>query len=163
MINKLFGTLCVIVFGTGLAVAQSVDNPDTTTNWGKSVLGVQMSLFMTNNSVVEAGTTITLETAIKNSSTNTIHIEYTGSASDYDPLLTSVTGKIYRLINPPLLERLNTTLPIKPGDQYIENIQVTIKKSIEPGDYALQVSRRFSVDDGFIVLKSNSIKLEIIK
>jgi hypothetical protein len=162
MIKTMLGTMCLVVFGASLAMTQTNDHPDAAiTNWGKSVQGVQMSISTTNSGVVERGTAIILKVVIRNSSTNAIHMGYTGLASDYDAILIDVTGKTYHLIDPPIQLRLNTTLTINPGEQNIQIIQVTIKKNIEPGDYTLQAARRFYVDNDWLDLESNPLTVQI--
>lgn len=162
MIKKLFKVICLVVLGTNLCMAQSIDQPNAT-NWGKSVQGVQLSITMTmtNSSAIEAGASFTLMAVIKNSSTNAVRVEYTALPSDYDILLISGAGKTYHLIIPPLQLRLNTSLAINPGEQDVRIIPVTIRKNTEPGDYTLQAVRDFYIGETTLRLESNSLKVQI--
>ena len=161
MINKILGTIGLIVFGTSLCMAQSIDQSDNN-NWGKSVQGVQLSITLTNSDViVAAGSSITFVAVIKNISTNTIDIGYTALPSDYDAVLTSATGKIYHLIDSPLILRMNLTLPVNPGEQNVRLISATIRKDIEPGDYTLKAVRRFYVNKHWLKVESNLLKVQV--
>jgi len=148
-------------------VAQPTGQSETN-NWGESVQGVQLSIALTNSTVIEAGSSITFVAVIKNSSTNVIEIQYTALSSDYSASLTSATGKTFQLIDEPLILRLNLALPLNPGEQNVRIISVNIKKNIEPGDYVLQAGRGFYqadrdsyVDKHWLIVKSNLLKVQI--
>jgi hypothetical protein len=167
MFKKILATMCLMVFGTSLCMAQSTGQSDTN-NWGKSIEGVQLSITLTNTGVVEAGSSITFVAVIKNSSTNVIEIGYTALSSDYSASLTSVTGKTYQLIDEPFSTRLNLALPLNPGEQDVRIISASVKKSIEPGDYTLQADRGFYsadrdsyIDKHWLIVKSNLIKIQV--
>lgn len=159
MIKRIFGTMCLIGFGICSCLAG--DESDTN-NWGESVQGVLLSFTLTNTShVVEAGSPIIFAAVLKNSSTHVIEIPHTGLPSDYFASLTSVTGKTYRIIDPPLTLHENTRVLLDPGKQDVRIISTGIKKSIEPGDYTLQASREIYVDNHSFTVKSNLIKVQI--
>jgi hypothetical protein len=173
MIAKVLSlTVCMSLFGANLCMAQSnttIGNPDLSrlmpykgdqpkvpvhaTNWGPSVRGVRLLIYMTN-SVVESGSTANVLTVITNGSTNSIGLGFTALPSDFGVLLTGSGGRLYHLTAPPLALRINQRMTIMPGEQDARNIQVTfgepihawedgLRKNIEPGDYTLQATRNF--------------------
>jgi hypothetical protein len=159
MIKIILGTMCLIIFGTGLCLAS---DPSDTNKWGQSVQGVQLLITLTNTSdVIEAGSSITFVAVLKNVSTNVVAVAYTALPSDYSASLTSVTGKTHEIIDSPLIIRLNYSVRLDPGKQDVRIISTGIKKSIEPGDYTLQARRGIYVDNHWFSVKSNLIKVKI--
>jgi hypothetical protein len=138
--------ICVVAFGVDVCNAHASE-PQDVTLWGKSVQDVQLALTMTN-SVVESGSSIVVRATIKNTSTNTIRLDYTGMPSDFDLILTGGAGKIRHLIPAPIIVHMHVLLSIIPGEQRAWPIPVTFGSDISPGDYTLKAARTFSVTIG---------------
>jgi hypothetical protein len=139
------------------------NGPQTATNWGESVQGVQMAITMTN-SVVEAGPEIPLVAVIKNSSTNKVKFYETGMPGDFYVALTGSAGERYDIIQLPITTHMQNLRAIYPGEQNVRTLPVSFGKNIRPGDYTLQAARGFYVgdgDDGWIQLESNLLKVQV--
>lgn len=191
-INAAFVSICLVVFGASLCMSQSnapaassnlatfpfhfsngvqPKAPAEATNWGPTIQGVRLSITMTN-SVVELGTTNIVVAVITNFSTNFIELGVyggsggTGTAFDFDPVLTNGDGKLYHLVPPPpnpLQERSHTGagMPMHPGEQCVWLLSVPFGKAIEPGDYMLQATRGFTLNESHLKLESNLLKVRI--
>ena len=159
MLKKILGTICLIALGIAPCVAQS-DSSEIVPKWGENVQGVQLSITMTN-SFFESGSTITIVTVIKNSSTNAIQLAELSQPADYDILLKNGANKVYHLIQKPLIIRMRTMLTINPGEQIVRIIPATIGMNIVPGDYTLQATRSFSLNGSSFGLESNLLKVHI--
>jgi len=170
---------CLLVYVGNLCNAQSNGAPDVirsqafvvkrapryqpsipfdATNWGTTVRGVQLLAYATNT-IVESGSTITVLTVIKNGSTNTAEFVESEKARDFDLLLTNNAGKSYFLT--PMLAGRNSSLPIDPMELWPFDIPVTFPTNIQPGDYVLTATRRFSAGKTNFVLESNPVKIQI--
>ena len=152
--------------------AQSTNHPEAT-DWGKSVQGVQLSITMTNN-VFQAGSSTTVESVTKNSSTNDIVVDTFAPTAVFDVLLKNSAGKTYHVTTPTPIIGPSHFVTIKPGEESAESIPVTFGKTrfgdiVDPGDYTLRATRHFSSSkedyihggDGAFMLESNLIKVQI--
>jgi len=159
MIKKMLGTMCLIVFGTNLCVAQTTSQSDTN-NWGNSIQGIQLSISMTN-SVVETRSSIAVMAIIKNSSTNIIYSGELEDSADYDLILANDAGNKYHLIPRASWLHLVKTLTLNPGEQDVRTIFATIGRNTETGDYTLQATRTFNMVGVRYKLESNLLKVQI--
>jgi hypothetical protein len=133
------------------------------TNFGKSVQGVQLAITMTN-SVFQVGSSSTVASVTTNSSTNTITVDISAPTIHFGVLLTNDTGKLYHVTTRLDIREPGRLVTINPGEEQSESIPVTFGENIEPGDYTLKATRKFSSSDGEdFTLESNSIKVKIIK
>jgi hypothetical protein len=164
MINKFFGAVCVVVLVMNISTAQP-SGPTEATNWGKSVQGVQLSISVTNN-VFRVGSSTTVASVTKNSSTNDITVDISAPTVEFDVLLTNGLGKLYHVTTPMAIREPRQLVTIKPGGESFESIPVTFGETrlgdtVEPGDYTLLAMRYFSLSRGrFALVGSNSIPLE---
>lgn len=140
--------------------AQQPKVPLDATNWGPSVCGVRLLIYMTN-SVVKSGSTANVLTVITNGSTNSISLGYTALPSDFDVLLSDGTKTLYHLTSPPLSLRINQRMVIDPGEEDARIIEVTFGEAFQPGDYSLQATRNFGSSEGGFKLESNPLKIQI--
>jgi hypothetical protein len=159
MLKIMLGTICLMVCWISACVGQT-NSTETISNWGEDVQGVQLSITMTNT-IIEIGSTITLVTVIKNTSTNSIQLAQIWQPADYDVLLKSGADKVYHLIQQPLVIRMKTMLTMSPGEQNVRIIPATIGKNIEPGDYTVQATRSFSMNGTSFRLESNLLKVQV--
>lgn len=145
-------------------VRQSTDAPPDAASWGKPVQGVRLSIAMTN-SVVEAGSSITVRPIIRNSSTNAIVLVKIRSWAGFQITLTNGRGQLYTLYGPRLIMGGgHETETIKPGEQRAWTIPVTVGKNSQPGNCTLTATRSFWVGDqngGVFNLVSNPVKVEM--
>jgi len=148
-------SICVIVFGINLGIAEPV-----VTTWGNSVQGIRLSLTMTNT-VADTGSSIGIVAAIRNSSTNAISLGFTGTPTDFDLVLAGGGGKLYHLIPPNDIDLATTVMIISPEQQRAWTISVTLEKNIKPGGYTLNAIRNFVVKHEHFKLVSNSLKVQI--
>jgi len=139
------------------------NDPQTITNWGQSVQGVQMGITTTTN-IFRVGSSAVIESVIKNSSVSFITVLETIHGEYSDAVLTSDTGKLYHVTAQSNTFGYRFTLrPIQIGEQKVEPIQLTFGENIEEGDYKLKAIRKFSMGGKGFTLESNSIKVKIIK
>jgi hypothetical protein len=131
-------------------------------DWGGSVQGIRLSITTTNN-VLKIATSTSIESVIKNSSTNAITVDVLAPTIYFDVLLTSDTGKLYHITTPLEIRGPGRLVAINPGEELNESIPVTFGNNIEPGDYTLKATRTFTLNDKEFTLESNSIKVKIIK
>ena len=137
--------------------------PPGATNWGKSVNGVSLSLFMTNR-IVERGSSVSVSAVITNASRGAVYLETTATPADFDCLLTNGAGKVYHLIPPILLIRLHGMDTLEPREEIVRVLPVTFGNKIEPGDYILQATRGFkasTMGEEWITLVSNPLQVQI--
>jgi hypothetical protein len=158
--RKLAGSICVIVFGAGVCMAQST-NPPATVAPDKDFPGVQLTTSLTNsaetNIVVQSGETITLRATIKNSTTNAIYLpsgSWGTDPADFDVRLAGPSGEIYHPIQHPVFAfYTNYPVTINSGEQYVKLIPVKFVRDIKAGGYALQVVRLSARTGGISALR----------
>jgi hypothetical protein len=152
MIKKLvLISLCVLAINSVRAA-----------DWGQSVQGVQLAITMTN-SVFQVGSSSAVASVTTNSSTNTIIVDISAPTIHFDVLLTNDTGKLYHITTRMDIREPGRLIMINPGEEQNESIPVTFGENIEPGDYTLKATRKFTLNGGKFTLESNSIKVTIIK
>jgi hypothetical protein len=159
MMKATWALALVVIFGANLCTAQSNGLP-ATPKWGDSVQGVQLSITMTN-SVFGIGTSTTVAAITKNSSSNEITIEISFPTVAFNILLTNDAGKSYRIVTPFLIRGMRQFATLKPGEERIANIPVTFREDIEPGNYTLNASRHFTLNNEEFSLVSNALKVQI--
>ena len=158
----IFIAICMAAVRTNLCIAKS-NSPMKAADWGESVQGVQLSVTMTNSDV-RIGASATIGAVIKNQSTNDITLDISVPALSFDVLITNGAGKSYHIITmPALILYPRHLVKIKPGRENGESIPVTFAEDIEPGDYILKATRKFTTKDGGFTLESNSIKVQVLK
>jgi hypothetical protein len=164
----------VVILGVVVVSARAGSESDQwAIKWGKSVQGVQLSIRMATN-VFQAGSSTTVESVTKNSSTNDIVVDIFAPTIVFDVLLTNSTGKTYHVTTPMAIRGPRHFVTIKPGEESAESIPVTFGKTrfgdiVEPGNYTLWATRHFSSSkedyihegEGAFSLESNSIKVQI--
>jgi hypothetical protein len=158
----------IIIFGLVVVPASASDSDQEATNWGKSVQGVQLSIMMATN-VFQVGSSTTVESVTKNSSTNDIVVDIFAPTMVFDVLLTNSAGKTYHVTTPMMIRGPRHFVTIKPGEESAESIPVTFGDIVEPGDYTLRATRHFSSSkedyihevEGAFTLESNLIKVQI--
>jgi len=153
--------ICVaVILACRTGMGQS-NGPAAATNWGKSVLGVQLSITMTN-SVFEAGSSTTVGALIRNSSTNPITLGYPLAATGFIVLVTNEAGKSYH-IEPVWFGGSSVVgLPLNPEETRAWTIPVTFGPIIAPGDYTLIARRNFNMTGlDFPTLESNPLKVQV--
>jgi len=150
---KTIMLLCV----AAVCTVQASDS-QTITNWGESVQGVQLSITIATN-VFPVGSSATVESIIKNSSTNDISLLM--SAVNFNVLLTNNTGKSNNLIKPVVILYPRRFVTIKPGEESDESIPVTFGDAVEPGDYTLEATRHFTMNGKDFELVSNLLKVQV--
>lgn len=151
----------MVAAGVNLCRAQSNDS-QTITHWGNSVQGVQLSIRITNN-IFQVGSSTTVMSVTKNSSTNTIAMDISAPTINFDIVLTNNTGTLYHVTTRIGIRMPGIILKIKPGEEYAQSIPVTFEQEIEPGDYTLKATRQFGMSHGGFELESNSIEVQVIK
>jgi len=60
-----------------------------------------------------------------------------------------------------MLAGRNSSVPIDPMELWPFDIPVTFPTNIQPGDYVLTATRRFSAGKSNLVLESNPLKIQI--
>jgi len=159
IIKIILISICLAAIEANVCLAQS-SNLQSITNWGKSVQGVQLSTRLSNRTF-QVGSSATVAAVIKNSSTKDITLLV--SAVNFTVLLTNNAGKSYNIIKPVVILYPSQIVTINPGEKRDESITVTFAEKIEPGDYTLKATRKFSSSDGDFTLESNLIKVTIVK
>jgi hypothetical protein len=154
-----FLSICVVVFGTTLCMAQTRDSGGTT-NSGNIVQDVHLAISATN-SVVEIGASITVIAVITNSSTNAILLADTGGTTDFDFVLTSTTGQVFDLTPKEYSIPKRTTFTLNAGESHNWIVPVNVGKKVGPGDYTLRATRYFFFGDNHFTLSSNALKVQI--
>jgi hypothetical protein len=132
--------------------------PSDATNWGNSVLGVQLLIYATNRAA-DTGSSITVLTVIKNGSSNSIQLAEQGKSRDFNLLLANATGKLYHLT--PLDRHSISGLELDAKELGPFDIPVTFPRNIESGDYLLTAERPFFVRSATYMLQSNPLKIHI--
>ena len=172
MINRIsFILFYMAIIKANLCIAQP-NSPGGAADWGKSV----QLLISVTNSVFRAGSSATITSVTKNSSTNSIIVDISSPTVNFDVLLANDSGKLYHITTPMMIRKPRHFVTIKPGEESIESIPVTFGKTrfgdtVESGDYTLKATRHFSLSnedylhssEGTFVLESNSIKVQIVK
>lgn len=154
-------SICLAAVGSNICLAQS-NNPAKSSDWGTSVHAVQLNITITNR-VFRIGSSATVESTTKNSSTNDITIETSYPTVIFDLILTNGTGKTYHVTTPRSIRGPRRLETLKPGQERSESIPATFEENIEPGDYILKAIRHFSSSTGEFALESNSIKVQLTK
>jgi hypothetical protein len=134
--------------------------PACATNWGASVQGVQLLIYMTNT-IVQREAIFTVLAVITNSSTNTITLSRSQPQIDYDVFLVSGTGNSYELTPRPRFMRLSGQLKLAPREQNGVSVPLAIGMEREQGDYTVKAIRRFGVDGKVFVVESNALKVNV--
>jgi len=111
------------------------------------------------NTVVEPGASIKVLAVMTNGSTNAIRYLEMNNAMDFDLTLTNAFGKSYYLT--PELATRNLPGGMYAGQQLVMAVPVTIRKSVEPGDYMLVATRNFSSISGNFKMESNPLRIQI--
>jgi len=155
--TTLFANICV---------AQP-SNPQSVTNWGESVGGVQLSVGLTNN-VVATGSVLTVDCRVKNSSTNTITWPVVIFATEgFDVFLTNSAGKVYRLTPDEKQMHLRSIISVRVsrvevGETYQLSIPAAVGKEVDSGIYELVAKRTFSITDKTLhEVVSNTLQVQI--
>ena len=163
--------MLLIVFCANTLLSQS-NNRQISDAWGESDHGVQLSITI-SNSVVAVGSEFIIAAEIKNSSTNIIYFGESSPEMDFNVILTSGVGKIFKLTPPAVVFARLLHMDLKPRetrnwiihvgvDRYFEPPGLAaINKNIEAGNYTLKATRFFSFKTGRHELASNSIELLI--
>src|ERR1700679_2491016 len=113
-------------------------------------------------SIFRVGSSTTVMSITKNSSTNNISVETSFPTISFDVLLANDTGKLYHVTTKLLRIRgMAQYALIKPGEESVESIPVTFGQDIESGGYTLKASREFTSSEGHFTLESNSLKVRI--
>jgi len=120
-----------------------------------------MSISMAKT-VVQTGSSSTVEAVTKNSSTRAVTVDTSAPVVDYDVVLRSAGGETHHLITLSALLLPQRLVSIAPGAEDTASIPVTFTKDIKPGSYTLYATRTFTLDGHDFLLKSNSIKVKII-
>ena len=161
--RTILTAICAVFFGVNVCMAQTND-PQTITNWGESVNGVQMSISLSNN--VNGVGWRTLSVNITNSSTNIISFDDRGGLT---VTLIGEPGKTYELIRPVNAYRSLTPMPplydLKPDKSWVKNISLPFGLGIESGEYTLKATIHFTMHIGIngkgFELVSNSLKVQV--
>jgi hypothetical protein len=133
----------------------------TNASWAESVRAVHMSISI-SNTVVAAGATLFLTARITNESTYIITIIETGSLAGFDVYLTSDVGIVYKLTSSAHIRNHRARkLQLTPGQTHDWRIAATINKSIQPGEYLLEATRRFTLEDKEFVLPSDLLTVQV--
>jgi len=114
---------------------------------------------MATNSIVDSGSSISVLTVIKNTSTNDIQLIEESPVIDFDLSLTNSAGELHRLT--PVLPSRVVTIEISRDRERVMEIPVKFGKSIQPGDYTLIARRNFTSSRGSFRLESNPLKVRI--
>jgi len=167
MTKKSLSTIFSVFFLATACIAQSTNNL-----YGKSVQEVQLSISV-SNSVIVVGSELVISAEIKNLSTNVIYLSESSPEMDFNVLLTSDSGKVYKLTPPAVVFTRLLRTDLKPGESRDWIIHVGINKyfeppslvatdkNIEPGDYILKATRHFSKNNSIFELESNLLKVQI--
>jgi hypothetical protein len=132
--------------------------PLEATNWGKSFQGVQLLIHSTNT-VIEAGSSITVLTVITNGSTNVVHLVESSPDRDFDLSLTNAGGRSFHLT--PIRPGRSLSMALDGGTKLALNIPVSFVKTIDPGDYILIARRVCGFGAGSFIIESNPLKIQI--
>jgi hypothetical protein len=159
MINKWIVSLYVVIIWSNFCAAQTSNGTPASTNWGKAVQGVQLSIVATN-SVVAAGSSITVWTVITNTSTNVVRLVESRAETDYDLMATNSAGARYPL-TPRFIIGRRATVRLSPAKQYAISVPVSFPTTIEPGEYTLTASRGFESSVGNFELESNPLIIQV--
>jgi hypothetical protein len=151
-------SFCMIL-AIDFCVAQT-NEPSDSTNWGKAIHGIQLSIRITNGPI-EPGSFNVLQAALTNASTNDIVLEISGPDSDCDITLTNATGKICHLTPPFQVGSTWPDLTVHPAKQCNEPIWLTLGTNVERGDYTLIATRNVSSAQGHFRVQSNLVKITI--
>src|ERR1035437_1649887 len=151
MIKKMM-LLSICMFGIGVSLCDAQGGDFTTTNWGESIQGIQLSIKITTN-VFKAGSSATFTAVTRNSSANFITVDATLPVTSFDVILTNNTGEHYHIIKTPSAIGYPTLLKtINHGEESTESIPMTFGETrfgniVEPGDYTLKATRKFTLND----------------
>jgi len=164
--------LCFALLLPTRTPAQSTGDPAPAA-WGPGVQGVQLSISLTNN-VFQVGSSATVESVTRNSSTNDVSVDIFAPTDVFDVLLTNRAGKSYHITTPMAIRGFRQFVTIKPGAESSESIPVTFGRArfgdtVEPGDYTLFATRHFSsanedaaqVKEGGFKLESNALTVRV--
>ncbi|MDR3576417.1 MAG: hypothetical protein P4L50_21320 [Anaerolineaceae bacterium] len=130
----------ILRFFTMFLIGFALENghAQVSTNWGKPLYGVQLSISL-SNSVMTTGATNVLRCWINNASTNKIDIFR--DAVSFSPatsfLITNDSGKSFELI-PAITYSSISAIHIKPGEVYEWSALAVVGKEVSPGDYELK-------------------------
>jgi len=158
-IKRKWSLICMVLCGANLCIAQPSAVP-ASTNWGKSVQGVQLLITLTNN-VVETGASITARIVMWNASTNIITVGITGTALDFGLVLRNGSGKPYDDLRPFPLSGSATSEMVTSGGIRERNVPVVFPSNIEPGEYTLVATRAFSSRAGSFMVESKPVRIQI--
>ena len=156
MIRKLFAIL-IIAFSP--FYLSPVLASQTSTNWGENILGIQLSISVTNRFMDVGPATICA--TIKNGSTNAIGLVETGPFTDFDVFLTNNTGQSLKLTPDRRLMNFRTSDELKAGESRNWTILIIINKGVDPGEYSLKATRRFTVNSDWYEMVSNALIVQI--
>ena len=131
--------------------------------WGKPVVGARLSATLSTN-VLTAGSTATLMLQIENASTNSIYVTETGILWDFEVRLVSASGVSRKISAEPPMTFMAAGIEIEPGEGRDWKVPVGVGKDVDPGPYAMTVSRTItSPDNSDHKLTSNPIPVRIEK
>ena len=153
-----YGTTLLAILGANLCAAQT-NGPLQATVWGKSLQGVQLSISMTNRSVV-AGSSSALVATVTNASRNVARLLVTLGEPEVELLLTNASGLRYNLTPQPA-DSSRLSFELEPGKTSVSTTQAVIGKNIAPGDYTLTGTRWFFANGSNLKLESNPLKIQI--
>jgi hypothetical protein len=171
--KKLICTFLFIISWFALCTAQSTnDSAPIFTDWGESVHGVHLAVTLSNN-VVVVGSRVPVFIKMENLSTNDVYMGESTPEKDFSIILTSGSGKIYRLTPIAIVFSHTFRAKLDPGENRNWIITVELDKyfappglvathaNIEPGEYMLKATRKFILARDAHDLNSNLIKLQI--
>ena len=148
-----------LVLLTGVCTIKSYSQE--TNQWGEPVLGAQLSI-SASNIVLSADSTMVLQCRVKNFSTNDVLFTLSDTRNMFEVLLTSDSGKSYKLNDPASQDATyNLDYKLPPGKMYEGVLPVQIYKTIESGHYKLRATQNVRIQDIRYKLVSNSLNIQI--
>jgi len=133
--------ILTIALLTGLFSEQTYSQ--SITNWGEKVLGAQLSIAVTNNTI-STGTNTIIQCRIKNSSTNPISLTYPLMLPDDTHLfLINDSGKMLELTPKQVSGSTLIGPTVKGGEIYQWDKPLEVSSNIESGKYKLKATRFF--------------------
>ena len=154
-VKRILIATSIVISATLISVAQS-SNSVYFAVWGQSVHGVQMSMALTNDTILpDAG--MRLFVKINNASAEKITL-----VDDFTASLVSKSGEKYEIVHPIVVHFSVPLVDLNPGESHVWAIFTIISSDTKPGDYVLSGTRHFVLDKKTLKLESNSIKMRII-
>jgi hypothetical protein len=146
-----------IALARSLIISQS-NVPADATNWGPTVHGIRLTIVATDTSF-PAGSRGSLVAIMTNSSTDSVDVTRLGIDSAFYVFATNAIGKLYRLT--PNIFGSRDYHPLNPTNEQVMALAIIFATNMEPGEYTVRCSGRFSIHTNIYSLESNPLKLQV--